>query len=439
MDSAALSEYIVGIFKQPTWINPINSFMDESCGIFEDVEENKLEYTGIHNAFKSLVDNLLSAHLSECSISEEQFAQFCQDGLSEGNLFHRDLVQQLLAFDDFLVFKAVMVKRNAELCKEALEKQAVNGEEAVCDLPPQNFVEANEELLAEERDRMEAERLELQRRCVEAELQLAMALSEQLQKRLELMEALTEVLETLTKMHEAEAALQAENAAADNAAVAAATAGGAAECLPDALYVAPLDDQAYAEHILEQERIEALRQRERAGRAVACSKGSRHMMQQVDMQPMYIGYQSAWGSAPGVQPETVPEPQQVQQPTAEQKQARAEHLKRQRDMLVQKKNRDRQAELSVFQQTHGPSAAARAAESACARAPAGIQEYGGPSSPSGIAGRNLARELSGQAAVEAASQAAAVEPDKEAKAAEMRRMLTRQLKQTLSGSLSGGF
>ena len=40
-------------------------FIDESCIVFDDEEENKLEYTELHNKFKQLVDSLLAAHLLE--------------------------------------------------------------------------------------------------------------------------------------------------------------------------------------------------------------------------------------------------------------------------------------------------------------------------------------------------------------------------------------
>jgi hypothetical protein len=40
---------IVGFLKSPRWKTPVMIFLDENCGAFEDVEENRLEYTAIHN------------------------------------------------------------------------------------------------------------------------------------------------------------------------------------------------------------------------------------------------------------------------------------------------------------------------------------------------------------------------------------------------------
>ena len=43
MDS--ITEYL----KSPVWKNPILSFIDEHCIVFDEDDENKLEYTDIHN------------------------------------------------------------------------------------------------------------------------------------------------------------------------------------------------------------------------------------------------------------------------------------------------------------------------------------------------------------------------------------------------------
>merc|ERR1719221_1965611 len=81
-DILYVSSLVAAIFRSPTWVTPIASFVDEHCDCFEDQEENKLEYTLIHNAFKKLVDDLLEAHLTELSVTQEQFTRFCQHGLT---------------------------------------------------------------------------------------------------------------------------------------------------------------------------------------------------------------------------------------------------------------------------------------------------------------------------------------------------------------------
>lgn len=385
-----VSGLVAAIFRSPTWVSPISKFVDENCFTFEDQDENKLEYTLIHNAFKLLIDELLEAHLQELAVTPEQFERFCHHGMGGSNEFHKELVEQLLSVDDFLIFKAMMVKRNAQLYRQALDMfgfaspdpsapEADFHEQAPVAPPPTEAQSAEDEEARKrlEAAELEAEKLELQRRCVEAELQLAMALSAQLKKRLELMEALSAVLEALADMKEG----------AESEAIAAELMADAPVQVQPLYMVTDADEEAQA--------AEAAAQRERAEHAVAASRRA-------------AAAREAEARAAAAKP----------QPTEEERSRRAEHLKRQRDALVEKKNRERQEQLSTFQQTSGPTAAARVAEGVLARQP-----IAGPTD----AGLRLTQELSGQApppdpGTEQAAQDTA--------ATEMRKMLNKQLRAT---------
>jgi hypothetical protein len=50
-------DIIADYLDSPVWKTPIIDFIDENCVIFEDAEENSLEYTAVHNKFKKLVDS----------------------------------------------------------------------------------------------------------------------------------------------------------------------------------------------------------------------------------------------------------------------------------------------------------------------------------------------------------------------------------------------
>jgi hypothetical protein len=114
-----LSDYLVSALKCPTWVIPIAEYVDDHCSIFDDAEENKFEYTTCHNDFKRLVEDLFIVHLLDVSVSQEQFVGFIQNGLSSKEALHHILCEQLLSVDDFLIFKAMMVRRNAELDRKA--------------------------------------------------------------------------------------------------------------------------------------------------------------------------------------------------------------------------------------------------------------------------------------------------------------------------------
>eukprot|EP00929_Paragymnodinium_shiwhaense_P029825 TRINITY_DN17020_c0_g1_i1.p1 TRINITY_DN17020_c0_g1~~TRINITY_DN17020_c0_g1_i1.p1 ORF type:complete len:595 (+),score=194.08 TRINITY_DN17020_c0_g1_i1:92-1876(+) len=130
-----LSDYIVSVLKSPTWVLPLADFVDERCHTFDDSEENKLEYTACHNEYKHLVGDLFACHLLEVSVTPEQFAAFCQRGLSEHAELHRALVEQLLSVDDFLTFKAMMAKHNADLDRQAVYTLDYDDEEEAATSP----------------------------------------------------------------------------------------------------------------------------------------------------------------------------------------------------------------------------------------------------------------------------------------------------------------
>ena len=94
------------------------SFLDEHCIIFDNEEENKLEYTPIHNEFKKIVEDLIGELIAELDVTQETFLQACEN--ASGNPIHKKIVDQIMAVDNFMSFKKLMVKRNAELNKQAM-------------------------------------------------------------------------------------------------------------------------------------------------------------------------------------------------------------------------------------------------------------------------------------------------------------------------------
>lgn len=124
-----LSDYIVTMLRSPTWVVPVSEFMDSHCILFdEDLEESPLEHTKCHEDFKQLVCSLFALHLAEVSVTEEQFERFCDCGLSENTRLHRVLAEQLIAVEDFLTFRALMAKQNADIHREIANLE-VDGDE----------------------------------------------------------------------------------------------------------------------------------------------------------------------------------------------------------------------------------------------------------------------------------------------------------------------
>lgn len=69
-------------------------------------------------AFKEMVDSLLELHLSEMGVSQSQFFQTLAKNPHAKR--SKQILEQLLVIDDFLSFKKMMGKRNAELEAEVL-------------------------------------------------------------------------------------------------------------------------------------------------------------------------------------------------------------------------------------------------------------------------------------------------------------------------------
>ena len=115
-----LFDYMMETSRSPTWEVPVMTFIDENCVIFDNDEENKLVYTEKHREFCQLIDNLLSSHLSEIGVSEVQFAKAVEAGYQRRDV-NRKVFDQIIAVDDFLTFKKMMVKRNVQLELEVVE------------------------------------------------------------------------------------------------------------------------------------------------------------------------------------------------------------------------------------------------------------------------------------------------------------------------------
>ena len=81
-----------------------------------------MEHSQLHAKFIDLLEGLLEGFLQQLGIAPEQFAEICQEAVSK-NL--SELIQsQILAMDDFLTFKKMMIKANMELELQAVRSNA---------------------------------------------------------------------------------------------------------------------------------------------------------------------------------------------------------------------------------------------------------------------------------------------------------------------------
>jgi len=121
-------DFMCETLQSPSWEIPIGAFVDEACVVFDNQEENQMGHMQAHREFKKLVETLLTQHLTEVGITDEEFFEACEVANTEEdeNSIAQQLVEQLVACDDFLTFKAIMSKRNKDLTIEALQSMNYN-------------------------------------------------------------------------------------------------------------------------------------------------------------------------------------------------------------------------------------------------------------------------------------------------------------------------
>ncbi|KAG7283161.1 hypothetical protein CRUP_000523 [Coryphaenoides rupestris] len=99
-------ESIVGYLGSPEWVIPLSDFMENTCSVFDDEDENKLTYTEIHEQYKQLVEKLLDNHMEEVGINEQQFVDACTSPFAKSKTLQ--------------MFRSMMVQKNMELQLQAL-------------------------------------------------------------------------------------------------------------------------------------------------------------------------------------------------------------------------------------------------------------------------------------------------------------------------------
>lgn len=63
-------DMIIGFLRSPRWKTPVMSFLDEHCVVFDNEEENKLEFTDVHKKFKAIVEGLLQELMTELGVTD---------------------------------------------------------------------------------------------------------------------------------------------------------------------------------------------------------------------------------------------------------------------------------------------------------------------------------------------------------------------------------
>lgn len=92
--------------------------------VFDDEEENKLEYTVIHKEFKKLAEGLIEGMITELGASPDQFAEAMATAANTQG--YQKITKIIESIDDYQLFHKMMKKKNASLNEAAL-KNLIDG------------------------------------------------------------------------------------------------------------------------------------------------------------------------------------------------------------------------------------------------------------------------------------------------------------------------
>lgn len=118
-ENSWLIDLILSFFHSPEWKAPVLSFIEEKCIVFDDEEENKLEYTVIHKEFKQLAEGLIEAMLWELGATPEMFAEAFEKAKDTPG--YQKITKIIESIDSYEIFAKMMRKKNASLNEAAFK------------------------------------------------------------------------------------------------------------------------------------------------------------------------------------------------------------------------------------------------------------------------------------------------------------------------------
>lgn len=127
-DNSWLIDLILSFFHSAEWKAPVLSFIEEKCIVFDDEEENKLEYTVIHSEFKKLAEGLIEAMLWELGATPEMFGEAFEKASNTPG--YQKITKIIESIDNYEIFAKMMRKKNAALNEAAFKMLAKQEEEA---------------------------------------------------------------------------------------------------------------------------------------------------------------------------------------------------------------------------------------------------------------------------------------------------------------------
>jgi len=112
---AALASFVS---ESREWALCVQGFMVEHCREFEATEENRLEWYELHRRLTTLMEAMLERELGKLGVAPEDFVDRMRAACASGTVGGHgaaELLEAVLAMDDFGSFKAQMLRLKADL------------------------------------------------------------------------------------------------------------------------------------------------------------------------------------------------------------------------------------------------------------------------------------------------------------------------------------
>ena len=113
-EDACIEAMAAFVSESREWALSVQGFLVDHCRSFDDSEENKLEWTMLHQELVGMMEELLEMELRKLGVGVEEFVQRLQASCSTSRTAS-DLIDAVLAMDDFHVFKKMMLRLKADL------------------------------------------------------------------------------------------------------------------------------------------------------------------------------------------------------------------------------------------------------------------------------------------------------------------------------------
>ena len=124
-DDACIDAMASFVSESREWALAVQGFLIQHCRSFEAVDENRLEWTELHLELQSLMEGLLEAELAKLGVSVDDFVTRLRahQGTSKAA---EELIETVIAMDDFHSFKQMMLRLKADLEGSSLPQDTLD-------------------------------------------------------------------------------------------------------------------------------------------------------------------------------------------------------------------------------------------------------------------------------------------------------------------------